>query len=77
MKIGVIGLGTVGYGVIEILTNERKRLEKVINDEVMIKDVYKRQIVHLPLFCISPLPFNLQFFWFLCCMWMFTTCIYK
>ena len=28
MKIGVIGLGTVGYGVIEILTNEKTRLEK-------------------------------------------------
>ena len=28
MKIGVIGLGTVGYGVIEILTNEKTRLER-------------------------------------------------
>lgn len=28
MKIGVIGLGTVGYGVIEILTNERKTSRK-------------------------------------------------
>ena len=37
MKIGVIGLGTVGYGVIEILTNEKERLEKVINEEVTIK----------------------------------------
>lgn len=37
MKIGIIGLGTVGYGVVEILTNERKRLSKAINEEVMIK----------------------------------------
>ena len=37
MKIGVIGLGTVGYGVVEILTNEKERLSKVINEEVIIK----------------------------------------
>ena len=37
MKIGVIGLGTVGYGVIEILTNEKERLSKVINEEVSVK----------------------------------------
>lgn len=37
MKIGVIGLGTVGYGVVEILTNEKLRLEKVIHDEISIK----------------------------------------
>lgn len=36
MKIGVIGLGTVGYGVIEILTNEKKRLEAIINDSIEI-----------------------------------------
>ncbi|MDD8049466.1 MAG: homoserine dehydrogenase [Thomasclavelia sp.] len=36
MKIGVIGLGTVGYGVIEILTNEKTRLEKIINDDIEI-----------------------------------------
>lgn len=33
MKIGVIGLGTVGYGVIEILTNEKKRLSKIVNED--------------------------------------------
>ena len=37
MKIGVMGLGTVGYGVIEILTNEKERLSKVINDKVSVK----------------------------------------
>ncbi len=34
MKIGVIGLGTVGYGVIEILTNEKTRLEQEIGEAV-------------------------------------------
>lgn len=37
MKIGVIGLGTVGYGVIEILTNEKARLSQYLNDEVIVK----------------------------------------
>lgn len=37
MKIGIIGLGTVGYGVVEILTNEKERLSKAINEEVIIK----------------------------------------
>ena len=34
MKIGVIGLGTVGYGVVEILTNEKTRLEKEMKQEI-------------------------------------------
>ena len=29
MKIGVIGLGTVGYGVIEILTNVKNVYQKL------------------------------------------------
>lgn len=37
MKVGVIGLGTVGFGVIEILTNEKVRLENEINEEVTVK----------------------------------------
>lgn len=37
MKIGVIGLGTVGFGVVEILTQQKERLEKLIHDEVVIK----------------------------------------
>ena len=37
MKIGVIGLGTVGYGVIEILTNEKTRLEKEMKQEIVVK----------------------------------------
>lgn len=58
MKIGVIGLGTVGYGVIEILTNERKRLEKVINDEVMIKYGCGLEEVDLPEGVIYTKDFN-------------------
>ena len=37
MKIGVIGLGTVGYGVIEILTNEKTRLEKEMKQEMLFQ----------------------------------------
>ena len=37
MKIGVIGLGTVGFGVVDILTKEKDRLEKEIGEEVIIK----------------------------------------
>lgn len=37
MKVGVIGLGTVGYGVVEILTNEKERLSKSIGEEVIVK----------------------------------------
>lgn len=37
MKIGVIGLGTVGFGVVEILTEQKARLEKQIGQEVTIK----------------------------------------
>lgn len=37
MKIGVVGLGTVGYGVIEILTKEKDRLSKAMNEEICIK----------------------------------------
>ncbi|MFV0393376.1 MAG: homoserine dehydrogenase [Coprobacillaceae bacterium] len=37
MKIGIVGLGTVGYGVVEILTKEKDRLSKAINEEVSVK----------------------------------------
>ena len=37
MKIGVIGLGTVGFGVVDILTQQKKRLEKLIQEEVVVK----------------------------------------
>lgn len=37
MKIGIIGLGTVGYGVVDILTKEKNRLEKQIGEEVVVK----------------------------------------
>ena len=48
MKIGVVGLGTVGYGVVEILTNEKQRLEKTINQEVTIKYGCGLEEVDLP-----------------------------
>lgn len=37
MKIGIIGLGTVGYGVVEILTNEKDRLSNAIGEEIVVK----------------------------------------
>lgn len=48
MKIGIIGLGTVGYGVVEILTNEKERLSKTINEEVSIKYGCGLEEVELP-----------------------------
>lgn len=48
MKIGVIGLGTVGYGVVEILTNEKQRLEKEIHQEVTVKYGCGLEKVDLP-----------------------------
>lgn len=48
MKIGVVGLGTVGYGVVEILTNEKERLEKTIGQEVTIKYGCGLEEVNLP-----------------------------
>lgn len=48
MKIGVVGLGTVGFGVVEILTNEKKRLEQEINQEVVIKYGCGLEEVDLP-----------------------------
>lgn len=58
MKIGVIGLGTVGYGVIEILTNEKDRLEKVVNEEVLIKYGCGLEEVELPKGVIYTKDFN-------------------
>lgn len=48
MKIGVIGLGTVGFGVVEILTNEKQRLEQEIKEEVVIKYGCGLEAVDLP-----------------------------
>ena len=48
MKIGVIGLGTVGFGVVEILTNEKQRLEQEIKEEVVIKYGCGLEEVDLP-----------------------------
>lgn len=48
MKIGVIGLGTVGFGVVEILTNEKQRLEQEIKEEIVIKYGCGLEEVDLP-----------------------------
>lgn len=37
MIIGVIGLGTVGYGVVDMLCTEKKRLSEYVNEEVCVK----------------------------------------
>lgn len=58
MKIGVIGLGTVGYGVIEILTNEKERLSKIINEEVIIKYGCGLEEIDLPDGIIFTKDFN-------------------
>lgn len=58
MKIGVIGLGTVGYGVIEILTNEKERLSKIINEEVAIKYGCGLEEIELPKGIIFTKDFN-------------------
>lgn len=58
MKIGVIGLGTVGYGVIEILTNEKERLSNVINEEVVIKYGCGLEEIDLPEGIIFTKDFN-------------------
>lgn len=48
MKIGVIGLGTVGFGVVEILTEQKERLKKQIGEEVMVKYGCSLEEVTLP-----------------------------
>ncbi|MCD7840541.1 MAG: homoserine dehydrogenase [Erysipelotrichaceae bacterium] len=48
MKIGIVGLGTVGFGVVEILTQQKERLEKTINQEVTIKYGCALEDVDLP-----------------------------
>lgn len=58
MKIGVIGLGTVGYGVIEILTNEKKRLSKIVNEDVTIKYGCGLEEIDLPEGIIFTKDFN-------------------
>ena len=31
MKIGIIGIGTIGKGVLELLKKEKKRIEKIFS----------------------------------------------
>ncbi|MEG0276879.1 MAG: homoserine dehydrogenase [Coprobacillus sp.] len=58
MKIGVIGLGTVGFGVVEILTEQRSRLEKQIGQEVSVKYGCSLDEVTLPEGIIYTSDFN-------------------
>ena len=48
MIIGVIGLGTVGFGTVDILTKEKERLEKTIGEEVVVKYGCALEDVNLP-----------------------------
>ncbi len=48
MKIGVIGLGTVGYGVIEILNQQKAKFEKLLNEKVIVKYGCSLEEVELP-----------------------------
>lgn len=48
MQIGIIGLGTVGFGVVEILTEQKVRLEKQLNTEITIKYGCSLEEVSLP-----------------------------
>lgn len=48
MKIGVIGLGTVGVGVVEILTKQKERLERQFHTDINIKYGCSLEEIHLP-----------------------------
>ncbi len=48
MIIGVVGLGTVGFGTVEILVKEKERLERLIKDEVIVKYGCSLEDVALP-----------------------------
>ncbi|MBO6048066.1 MAG: homoserine dehydrogenase [Erysipelotrichaceae bacterium] len=48
MIVGIIGLGTVGYGTLDILTKEKERLEKLIKEEIRVKYGCALENVELP-----------------------------
>lgn len=58
MKIGVIGIGTVGFGVIDILTKEKTRIENELNQEVIVKYGCGLEKVPLPADIIYTKDFN-------------------
>lgn len=58
MKIGVIGLGTVGYGVIEILNEQKNKFEKLLKEEVVVKYGCSLEKVDLPEDVIFTKDFN-------------------
>lgn len=39
MQIGLLGLGTVGTGVVELLENNKDVIAKRINDHINVKDL--------------------------------------
>lgn len=58
MIIGVIGLGTVGFGTVDILLKEKERLEKEIGQEVTVKYGCALEQVDLPESIIYTTDFN-------------------
>ena len=58
MIIGVVGLGTVGFGTVDILVKEKARLEKEIGEEVKVKYGCSLEDVDLPEGIIYTRDFN-------------------
>lgn len=44
INIGLLGLGTVGQGVVNILSKKRDELEMVLNDEILIKRILVKDL---------------------------------
>lgn len=39
LNIGLLGLGTVGQGVVEIISKRKKELEELLNKKIRIKNI--------------------------------------
>ena len=48
MIVGIVGLGTVGYGTLDILTKEKERLEQLIHEDIIVKYGCALEAVELP-----------------------------
>ena len=44
INIGLLGLGTVGQGVVNILSKKKDELEIVLNDEIVIKRILVKDL---------------------------------
>ncbi|MCF6465731.1 homoserine dehydrogenase [Clostridium sp. Cult2] len=44
LNIGLLGLGTVGQGVLEILSKRKKELEEILNKKIIIKKILVKNI---------------------------------